>query len=60
MGSETTASDNAETENQVKNAVRNLVLWSQVMKETNLGLRALEIKPGRVGRLSNDRLARSR
>ena len=60
VGSETTPSTNAETENQVKNAVRNLVLWSQVLKQTNLGPLALEIKPGRVGRLSNDRLARSR
>jgi multimeric flavodoxin WrbA len=51
--------NNAETENQVKNAVRNLVLWSRVLKKTNLGQVALNTKPGKVGRLSNDELARS-
>ena len=60
VGSEENPVDNAETENQVKNAVRNLVLWSRVLKETNLGPMALKIKPGRVGRLINDRLAGSR
>lgn len=52
--------DNEETENQVKNAVRNLTMWSQVLKKTNLGPIALNIKPGRVGRLSNDEISRSR
>ena len=52
--------DNEETENQVKNAVRNLVLWSKVLKKTNLGPTALNIRPGRVGRLSNDELDSSR
>ena len=60
VGSEENPVDNAETENQVKNAVRNLVLWSRVLKETNLGPTALKIKPGRVGRLINDRLAGSK
>jgi multimeric flavodoxin WrbA len=60
IGSEENPSENEETENQVKNAVRNLVLWSKVLKETNLGPTALKIRPGRVGRLSNDQLGRSR
>jgi multimeric flavodoxin WrbA len=60
VGSEENPVDNEETENQVKNAVRNLVLWSKVLKKTNLGPVALGIKPGRVGRLSNDELGRSR
>jgi multimeric flavodoxin WrbA len=60
VGSEHNPADNEETENQVKNAVRNLVMWSKVLKKTNLGPRALSTKPGRVGRLSNDEISRSR
>jgi multimeric flavodoxin WrbA len=60
IGSEHNPSDNEETENQVKNAVRNLVLWSRVLKKTNLGQVALNIKPGRVGRLSNDQVDSSK
>jgi multimeric flavodoxin WrbA len=52
--------DNEETLNQIKNAVRNLVMWSYALKTTNLGPTALAYKPGKVGRLSNDKIARSR
>jgi hypothetical protein len=60
INSEDNPADNEETENQVKNAVRNLTMWSQVLKKTNLGPLALKVKPGRVGRLSNDEIGRSR
>jgi multimeric flavodoxin WrbA len=59
VDSENNPSDNEETENQVKNAVRNLVLWSKVIKQTNLGQVALKIKPGRVGKLSSGQTGRS-
>ena len=50
---------NEETMNQVKNACRNLYLWAKVIKELDLGAKALAIKPGRVGLTSKDKLAKS-
>lgn len=54
VGAEKNPSDNAETENMVKNAARNLYLWGRMIKELDLGTVAQSIKPGRVGRLATD------
>jgi multimeric flavodoxin WrbA len=51
---------NEETGNQIKNAARNLWLWSKAIKTLDLGNIALNIKPGRVGVLSTDMMARSK
>lgn len=51
---------NVETLNQVKNSARNLYLWASTLKKVDLGRVALAIKPGRVGLLSNDKLASSK
>lgn len=59
VGSEKTPLDNPETENQVKNAARNLFLWAKAISSVKLGDIALSIKPGRVGLLSNDEEASS-
>ncbi|MCS7316824.1 MAG: NAD(P)H-dependent oxidoreductase [Candidatus Dojkabacteria bacterium] len=45
---------NKETMNQIKNCVRNLYLWSKVIKKLDLGTKAQNINPGRVGLLSDD------
>lgn len=52
-------SKNEETMNQIKNCVRNLYLWSKTIKKLNLGKIAQNIKPGRVGLLSDDSEAKS-
>lgn len=52
--------DNEQTMNQVKNASRNLFLWSKMIKSLDLGNVALSIKPGRVGITSQDKLAKSK
>lgn len=50
---------NPETVNQVKNMARNLFMWGHTISKLKLGTQALEIKPGRVGRLSDDHLSSS-
>jgi multimeric flavodoxin WrbA len=59
VGAEKNPMDNPETENQVKNAARNLYLWAKTISAVKLGDVALSIKPGRVGLLSNDEEASS-
>lgn len=56
VGAKENPMDNPETENMVKNAARNLFMWSKAITELKLGTRALAVKPGRVGLLSNDKL----
>lgn len=51
--------NNPETMNMIKNSARNLFLWGNVIKKLDLGNKALNIKPGRVGLLSNDELGKS-
>lgn len=57
--SDTDPRKNEETMNMVKNACRNWYLWSTVIKHLDLGNVAQDIKPGKVGLLSSDKLARS-
>jgi multimeric flavodoxin WrbA len=52
-------SENDETMNQIKNCARNLYLWAKTIDKLDLGTIAQEIKPGRVGLLSNDKKAKS-
>ncbi len=52
-------SGNDETVNQAKNCARNLYLWAQTIEKLDLGNIAQQIKPGRVGLLSNDQMAQS-
>jgi hypothetical protein len=59
VGSEKTPVDNPETKNQVKNMARNLFMWGHVISKLKLGDQALMVKPGRVGRLSDDSLSSS-
>jgi len=51
---------NKETMNQIKNCARNLFLWARTIDKLDLGNVAQEIKPGRVGLLSNDKEAESK
>jgi len=51
--------DNEETQNMKKNMARNLFLWAKAITSLDLGNRALQIKPGRVGLDSDDKLERS-
>lgn len=56
VGSKETPVENPETLNMVKNASRNLFMWAKAITSLDLGNRALVIKPGRVGLLSDDTL----
>lgn len=52
-------SGDPETVNMIKNATRNLFMWSKAIKGLQLGTKALDIKPGRVGLLVGDELRSS-
>jgi multimeric flavodoxin WrbA len=58
-GTEIGKIDNPETQNQKKNAARNLFLWAKTIGSIKLGDRALQIKPGRVGLDNHDKLESS-
>lgn len=58
-GGEQVPVSNPETVNQVKNMARNLFMWGHTISKLKLGTQALEIRPGRVGRLSDDHLSSS-
>lgn len=57
--SDSDPSQNEETMNMVKNACRNWFLWSSMIKKLDLGTIAQNIKPGRVGLDSSDKLQSS-
>jgi multimeric flavodoxin WrbA len=54
--SSTDPSKNPETVSSIKNFCRNQYLWSDMLRETNLGSYAKNLDPGKVGILSNDKL----